>query len=272
MKALRKILVVDDDPVVGKSFDRVLSAKGYAVITAHNGEEALKKLAEESYDAVFTDIRMPGLSGIEVAERIKANRPWLPVVIVTGYGTPDNEARAHAAGVSGFLHKPLSPEMIEGSAEQVLRETEIALPAADAVVMESEAEAEEATWKRIGMLFAAPFVGLAYVIALPFVGLGMLAGMAAKATMPKKAVGFVKNVALFLAAPFVALAYTVAFPFIGLGMLAWAGIKALGANAQATAIFKNVGLVLIAPFAALACTLIWPVVALAQVARMAFKR
>jgi len=273
MKALRKILVVDDDPVVGKSFDRVLSAKGYAVITAHNGEEALKKLAEENYDAVFTDIRMPGLSGIEVAERIKANRPWLPVVIVTGYGTADNEARAHAAGVADFLHKPLSPEMIEGSAAKVLRETEAATtPAGEAIVAEAEVAAEEATWKRIGMLFAAPFVGLAYVIALPFVGLGMLAGMAAKATMPKKAIGFVRNVALFLAAPFVALAYTIAFPFIGLGMLAWAGLKALGANAKAAAALKNTGLVLIAPFAALACTLIWPAVALAQVARMVFKR
>jgi PleD family two-component response regulator len=52
MTALRKVLVVDDDPVVRKSFDRVLSSKGYAVITAGNGEEALRKLNEEKYDVV----------------------------------------------------------------------------------------------------------------------------------------------------------------------------------------------------------------------------
>jgi CheY-like chemotaxis protein len=94
MSALRKVLVVDDDPVVGRSFDRVLSARGYAVITAENGQEALSKLGGENYDVVFTDIRMPGMSGLEVAERVKASQPWLPVVIVTGYGTEANEARA----------------------------------------------------------------------------------------------------------------------------------------------------------------------------------
>ena len=116
MSTSRKILVVDDDPVVGKSFDRVLSGKGYAVITAQNGEEALHKLANENYDAVFTDIKMPGMSGIEVAQKIKAAKPWLPVVIVTGYSTDAYRAAAEAAGVSGFLQKPLSPEMIAGSA------------------------------------------------------------------------------------------------------------------------------------------------------------
>ena len=124
MRTLHKVLVVDDDPVVGKSFDRVLSGKGYAVITARNGQEALNKLEAEDYDVVFTDIKMPGMNGLEVAERVKAKRPWLPVVIVTGYGTPANEARAEAAGVSGFLRKPLSPEMIEGSTQKAVLEKE----------------------------------------------------------------------------------------------------------------------------------------------------
>ena len=138
MNASRKVLVVDDDPVVAKSFDRVLSSKGYAVITAENGEEALRKLNEENYDIVYTDIRMPGMSGLEVAEQVKARKPWTPVVIITGYGTEAAESRAKAAGVSGFLHKPLSPEMIEGSARDAL-----AAPAAvaEAVVLPATAEA-----------------------------------------------------------------------------------------------------------------------------------
>jgi len=127
MTALRKVLIVDDDPAVRKSFDRVLSGKGYAVITAGSGEEAVRKLNEEKYDIVYSDIRMPGMSGLEVAENVKARRPWTPVVIITGYGTDAAEARAKAAGVSSFLHKPLSPEMIEDSARDVL-----AAPAASA--------------------------------------------------------------------------------------------------------------------------------------------
>src|SRR3989337_875766 len=109
MEALKKVLVVDDDPVVTSSFDRVLSGKGYAVIKAASGAEALSNLAAEHYDLVFTDIRMPGMSGIEVAERVKASQPWLPVVIVTGFGSGDNEARATAAGVARVLPRPRSP-------------------------------------------------------------------------------------------------------------------------------------------------------------------
>ena len=100
MEAMKKILVVDDDPVVGRSFDRVLTRKGYAVITATNGQDALEKLRNERYDMVFTDIKMPGMSGLEVAERVKASQPWLPVVIVTGYGNDASQARAAAAGDS----------------------------------------------------------------------------------------------------------------------------------------------------------------------------
>src|SRR5208283_5258757 len=139
MTALRKVLVVDDDPVVRKSFDRVLSSKGYAVITAENGEEALRKLNEEKYDVVYTDIRMPGISGLEVAEQVKARKPWTPVVIITGYGTDAAEARAKAAGVSSFVHKPLSPAMIEDSARDAL-----AAPKAQVLALPTAAEAPKA--------------------------------------------------------------------------------------------------------------------------------
>jgi CheY-like chemotaxis protein len=239
MNALRKVLVVDDDPVVRKSFDRVLTGKGYAVITAENGEEALRKLAEEKYDVVYTDIRMPGMSGLEVAEEVKAKRPWTPVVIITGYGTEDAEARAKAAGVSSFLHKPLSPEMIEGSARTVLAEPETA--EAEALpVIETPVEAEgrpESALLNIALFFAAPFIGLAYVIVFPFVGFGVLAVLAMRAANQigvfNKAGSMLKYGGLIVAAPFLGLAYVTVFPLIGLAMLAWMGGRAmLGAGAR----------------------------------------
>ena len=110
MSASRKILVVDDDPVVAKSFKRVLAAKGYAVLTAENGEDALKKLGAEKYDLVFTDIKMPGMSGIEVAERVKDSQPWLPVVIITGYADKAEKGRIAALGVAKMLSKPFRIE------------------------------------------------------------------------------------------------------------------------------------------------------------------
>ena len=235
MDAVKKVLVIDDDPVVGKSFDRVLSGKGYAVITARNGEEALSKLHHEAYDVVFTDIRMPGMSGLEVAERVRASQPWLPVVIVTGYGTDTYEARARAAGVSGFLHKPLSPEMIEGSTQKALLEkapaaapqTAAPLPVAAAPV----AAQADSRLKNVALFFAAPFIGLAYFIAFPFIGLGVLAWKGGqeliKFRVARKIAGLLKHVTLLVAAPVLGLAYIIALPFIGIAMLAWTGARAL---------------------------------------------
>ncbi len=235
MSALRKVLVVDDDPVVGKSFDRVLSDKGYVVITASNGQEALDKLGAESFDVVYTDIKMPGMDGLEVAERVKAKRPWVPVVIVTGYGTTASEARAEAAGVSAFLHKPLSPEMIEGSAEKALLEAALAeaprKEAEAAAAAEASTAKNESRLKNIALFLAAPFIGLAYILAFPFVGMGMLAVLAVKAAakhQTARRVGvFTKNTGLFILGPFLGLAYVLLFPFIGVAVLAWVGGRAL---------------------------------------------
>ena len=234
MNALRKVLVVDDDPVVRQSINRVLTNKGYAVITAETGEEALRKLNEEKYDAVYTDIRMPGMSGLDVAEQIKARRPWTPVVIITGYGTDAAEARAKAAGVSGFLHKPLSPEMIETSARDVLAEPATVEEGVAPAVVETpavEEPAKQSVLKNIFLFFAAPFIGLAYVIALPFVGMVALAIVAGKAAREVEALnkvgGILKHGGLLLAAPFIGLAYVTVFPFIALAMLVWMGGRAL---------------------------------------------
>jgi len=72
MNANLKVLVIDDDAVVGRSFDRVLSDKGYDVSTALSGEAALETMNDSEFDVVFTDIKMPGMDGLEVTERIKA--------------------------------------------------------------------------------------------------------------------------------------------------------------------------------------------------------
>lgn len=237
MSALPKVLVVDDDPVVGKSFNRVLSDKGYIVITAENGYDALAKLQEEKYDLVFTDIKMPGMNGLEVAERVKAKQPWTPVVIVTGYGSKANEEKAMAVGVSDFLRKPLSPEMIEETTIKALHQP-VAQPAA---LLKKEApiaaEAAPAAAKKSSMLknmllfLSAPFVGLVYAILLPFVGIGMLAWVAGEALMKNPRAAAVLRAAKFagqlVAAPFVGLAFIVLFPFVGLGMLAWFAGKTL---------------------------------------------
>jgi DNA-binding NtrC family response regulator len=169
-----RILVVDDDPVVAKSINRVLTAKGFAVINAQSGEEALKKLKNETYDVVFTDIKMPGLSGIEVAERIKASQPWLPVVIVTGHGSRENQARADAVGVSDFLNKPLSPEMIERSASKALEahHAPATAPAHPSAAAETTTAPAMAPVKEIGSRSPALLPLIVRLLVAPLAALG----------------------------------------------------------------------------------------------------
>ena len=200
MNAKRHVLVIDDDAVVGRSFDRVLSGKGYDVDTALTGEEGLKDIDARDYDLVFTDIKMPGIDGLEVAERIREKCPWTPVVVITGYGTDENEAKASVLGVSGFVRKPLTPEMIESVTLKALetpQESEEAAnePQVAQVEVAAEAAAEELRgWrkaariaKNIGLFFAAPFIALGYIIALPLVGFYTFAKLAREAYQKKHA-------------------------------------------------------------------------------------
>jgi len=193
-----QVLVIDDDAVVGRSFDRVLSEKGYEVSTALSGEEAMETINETNFDVVFTDIKMPGMDGLEVTERIKARCPWTPVVVITGYGTDDNEAKASVLGASGFVRKPLTPEMIESitlkavndaeKAEQVTQEVSETVEQAE-VAVASDAEAPKAPnskLKNVGLFFASPFIALGYVIALPFVGFYMFVKLGREAYAKKQ--------------------------------------------------------------------------------------
>lgn len=264
MNALHKVLVVDDDPVVGKSFNRVLSQKGYVVVTASNAQEALNKVQEGDYDVVFTDIKMPGMSGIDLAERLKVERPWTPVVIVTGYGSKSNQERAEAVGVSSFLQKPLSPEMIEGSMRKALLEAvPSVLPGLEEAAQQSpvaeevEVATENAARKAL-QLAAAPFIGLLYAVLLPFIGLAGLAYFGGKAFVEspasRKLLTHVKKVALFLAAPFIGLGYALLLPVVGIAALAWIGLKAMMKNAAA----KRIVTAIAAPFIGLAFILALP--------------
>lgn len=268
-----KVLVVDDDPVVGKSFNRVLSQKGYVVVTAANAQEALSKVQDGEYDVVFTDIKMPGMSGIELAERLKIERPWTPVVIVTGFGSTSNQDRARAAGVSSFLQKPLSPEMIEGSLKQALVQSVPAvLPGLAEAAREMPVVKRESHLKKVGLFLAAPFVGLLYAVMLPFVGIGTLAYLAAKAFAKTKTaaklMAFTRQTASLIISPIVGLAYALLMPIAGVATMAWMGIKALNARYPRT---MKLATFAAAPFIGLVFILALPIAGIAMLAWMAVR-
>ena len=103
--AKRKILIVDDEPDFLEIMSARLRANDYEVITASNGEDALKHVNSDKPDAVLLDILMPGIDGLEVLKRIRKTDVSLPVYIVTAFSTNERFKEANKLGVSGFIVK-----------------------------------------------------------------------------------------------------------------------------------------------------------------------
>ncbi len=105
-----KILVVDDEIRNVKLLEAQLLPRGYDVVTASNGEEALRKVAEERPDLILLDVMMPVLDGFSVCERLKSDAVTrlIPVVIMTALGAVEDRVRGIEAGADDFLTKPVN--------------------------------------------------------------------------------------------------------------------------------------------------------------------
>jgi len=116
------ILFVDDEEDILDIASQFFELKGYRVFTAGNGAEALKVIERESIDCCFTDINMPEMSGLELAEHIRKDDNTIPVVIMTGYPSLENTIQTLKNGVVDFLIKPVNLEQMEVCVRRVLRE------------------------------------------------------------------------------------------------------------------------------------------------------
>ena len=112
-----RILLVEDNDEVGAFAAQLLGEFGHGVERAATGEEALERARAEEFDLVFTDVVMPGMSGLDLASQLAALRPGLPVILTTGYS--DEIARSGAGGRPVIL-KPYTPETLVEAIEQAL--------------------------------------------------------------------------------------------------------------------------------------------------------
>jgi len=115
------ILVVDDDPHMRESVSLLLNASGHDVVTAENAGQALEKLKQASVDVVLTDIRMPGISGVELTERIHKLNPEVPVILMTAYAEMDVSVDAIHKGAFDFIIKPYKPDYLIHSIGKAIR-------------------------------------------------------------------------------------------------------------------------------------------------------
>jgi len=101
-----RILVIDDESDIAEVVRDALAAEGHTVETAHNGSDGLRLAEAMQFDLVFTDLGMPDMTGWEVAERLRAGRPDLPVVLVTGWGASIDSSEVKRRGIRAVVHKP----------------------------------------------------------------------------------------------------------------------------------------------------------------------
>jgi DNA-binding NtrC family response regulator len=109
----RRILIVDDEEIVVRSCLRILSEDQYDIDVAHDGLEALVKVAEKDYDMLILDIMMPKMDGIEVLQRVKESHPDTDVIMITGLNEIDTAVKAMKLGAFDYLPKPFDPEEFE---------------------------------------------------------------------------------------------------------------------------------------------------------------
>ncbi|MEK6672138.1 MAG: response regulator [Nitrospirota bacterium] len=115
----QRILVLDDDPIVGLSCKRILGAEGYLVSIVTRGEDAIKRISNEEFDLLISDVRLPDIYGIEVLQETKTIQPKTDVVIITGYPTLEDAKESIRLGALEYLEKPFTPDFMLNVAKRV---------------------------------------------------------------------------------------------------------------------------------------------------------
>jgi PAS domain S-box-containing protein len=109
---MNRILLIDDEPDIVRVLSMSLKADGYDILPAHSGVEGIEIFEKEKPEIVLTDIKMPGMDGIEVLKKVKSIEPQSEVIIITGHGDIDNTIEALQYGASDFINKPVRDEAL----------------------------------------------------------------------------------------------------------------------------------------------------------------
>jgi two-component system chemotaxis response regulator CheY len=119
-----KILIVEDDRTTRKILGLYLRSKGYDVVNAENGLEAMEKLGTENVNLVMTDLNMPYMDGIELTRKIRSQPALkhLPVLMVTTEADNEERQKAFEAGANGYLVKPVTADMVTDNIKNILAE------------------------------------------------------------------------------------------------------------------------------------------------------
>src|SRR5262250_3160564 len=119
------LLVADDDPGLRESLERTLTREGYRVVLASDGRAALERVQAGGVDLIVTDLRMPGLTGLELLRAAKAIMPDVDVILLTAFGTIEEAVKAMKDGAYDFLTKPVQRAQLQRVIRQALERRDL---------------------------------------------------------------------------------------------------------------------------------------------------
>jgi nitrogen regulation protein NR(I) len=163
MNAAARILLIEDDSGITDTLQRVLAAEGHEVAIEKRGDDGLARAIKDPFNLVITDLKLPGLNGLELVRQLHAAKPRLPIILVTAFGTTETAIEAMKVGAYDYLLKPFDiPQLIElvgKAADSNRRMSEpVGLgdtgPSRDALVGRSQAM--QAIYKEIGRVASKP--------------------------------------------------------------------------------------------------------------------
>src|SRR5437016_3281372 len=111
MTPAAKILLIEDDPGIVMTLHRMLREEGHEVLVEKRGDSGLALAGAESFDVVITDMKLPGLNGLDLVRELHAAKPRLPIILMTAHGTTETAIQATKWGAYDYLLKPF--EMLE---------------------------------------------------------------------------------------------------------------------------------------------------------------
>ena len=163
MNTAARILLIDDDPGIVDTLSRVLADEGYEVVVEKRGDEGFARAANDPFNVVLTDLKLPGLNGLDLVRQLHAARPRLPIVLITAFGTTQTAIEATKFGAYDYLLKPFEiPQLLDLIHRAVNSNRHMSEPvtlgepgaARDAIVGRSQAM--QTIYKEIGRIAAKP--------------------------------------------------------------------------------------------------------------------
>ncbi len=115
-----KVLIVDDDQAMGETIAVHLNRRGFEAESQQSGRDALALVEARDFDVILTDLNMDEMNGLVLCERLITLRPGLPVIVTTGFGTPELRIQALGAGAFEFLTKPFDLELLRRTLDRAV--------------------------------------------------------------------------------------------------------------------------------------------------------